>query len=186
MLNFCVSYRPSCYLLVISISMTFCGCTTKPSSTTAPATDVVAAGPAGTTGQNADPANQDSDLPPELQNAATFNPATTLDQKSVQESDFYQINKSTLDEKEKRDAAWIEQERLEGSVLAHKKSEEDALQRKIKEENDAFEKDRQLKNEKILKNKNTENDEEQKAADEVKKMPTISDDELNWKALDHH
>ena len=182
--HFRESGRHSYFLMLLSLSVPFSACATKPQAAPpAPASDVVSAAPAdGTTTAVA----ADADLPPDLQNYGKFDPAATLDPKSIQESDFYQINKSTLDDKANLDAAWAEQDRLESSVKNHKKETDDATLKKAKDESDAIERDRQLKVENAKKNKNTEDDEERKAAEEVKKLPTISDDELNWKALDHH
>ena len=183
--HFCESGRHSYFLMLLALSLPFSSaCATKPNDAhPVPTSDVVSAALAGgpTPAVTVDP-----DLPADLQNYGKFDPAATLDPKAIQESDFYQINKSTLDDKAKLDAAWAEQDRLESSVKNHKKETDDAQQKKAQEESDAIERDRQLKVENTKKNKSTEDDEQKKAAEEVKKMPTISEDELNWKALDHH
>lgn len=179
---------PKSSLLLLSIlTLPMAACTTKPAA--APADVIVPIGSAADSGstspaEGVDKAATDSDLPPELQNAGSFNPAASLDQNTIKNGDFYQINKTMQDEQVKRDAAWVEQDRLESSVLAHKKAEDAARLKKIQDDEKAIELDRQSKSSKSKIDK--ESEEERKAAEEVSKMPTISDDELNWKALEHH
>jgi type IV secretory pathway VirB10-like protein len=168
-------------LTILSILSLWTACST-PQKNTPPPSDPVSAQPT----QAATTPPTDDTLPPELQNAKSFDPATTLDPQTVKDGDFYQVNKSIQDDKAALDAAWAEQNRIENVLNAAKEETEKSKLKNAKDEEEKLARQRQLEIDNYEKNKDKQNEEERNAADEVKKMPTISDDELNWKALDHH
>lgn len=124
------------------------------------------------------------ELPDELKDAHTFDPAKTLDQKTVEESDFYQIKKSVEENKANLDAAWREQDRLETSVKASKVEEERQKALKAQREEEEREKQRQKEIEAFEKGKEKRAKEAKEAEEEINKLPTISKDEIMWQGIE--
>lgn len=153
-------------------------CTTPKTANSSMSQDVVApaAPPKG--------AYVDQDIPEELKNADQFDPATTLDRSIVEQSDFYQIKKSVEDNKKALDAAWKEQERIEASINAQKAEEQRQKALAAKAEEEERERQRQIAIKEFEKNKQKRAKEELEAIEEVKKLPTISRDEVKWQGLE--
>lgn len=72
--------------------------------------------------------NTSEELPPELLDAQRFDPVTTMDQKTIQESDFYQIKQSVEQNKNALDEGWKEQDRVEALIKATDKAAEEKNQ----------------------------------------------------------
>jgi type IV secretory pathway VirB10-like protein len=126
----------------------------------------------------------DPNLPPELQDVEHFDPATTIDQKTVEQSEFYKAKKDAEASKAQVDAVWKIQDDQE-SLMRKKKEDEDRKrqeelkkedlrkqesQRRAVDDHKRFAKERRLN--------------EKRARSMVKKMPTISRDEMEWKGLE--
>lgn len=163
--------------LVIS-TLAFYSCTSTKKDAKAVSTEPVAAGSAST------PSASQEDLPPELRDAQSFDPAASLDQKTVQESDFYQIKKSVEENKAALDAAWREQDRLENNVRAAQAEVEKQKALNAKKEEEEREKQRLKDVEEFEKNKAKRAKEEKAADEEIQKLPSISKDEIMWQGIE--
>jgi hypothetical protein len=163
--------------LVIS-SLVFYSCTSTKKDGKASSDEPVAAGVPSSQG-----AGQE-DLPSELRDVQTFDPAASLDQKTVLESDFYQIKKSVEENKAALDAAWHEQDRLESNVRAAKAEVEKQKALNAKKEEEEREKKRLKDIEEFEKNKAKRAKEEKAAEEEIKKLPSISKDEVMWEGIE--
>lgn len=126
----------------------------------------------------------EDDLPPELKDVDKFDPATTLDEKQIQDSDFYKVKKDVESKKEALDKEWKSQDQLDGDV---KKAKEDEERRK-KEEQKAEDEAREQKRQEMIKNYGSQSKkrahEERIARDRAAKLPTISKEEVNWNGLE--
>jgi hypothetical protein len=165
-------------VILTVITLTHSGCTSNKTSSTTP-TDPVNAG-SNTSSQDANA----GDLPPELSDAQRFDPASTLDPKVVQESDFYQIKQSVEQNKAALDATWKEQDRLENSVKTSATQEEDKKAALLKAEEEERERQRQKQVEAFEKSKDQRAKDEKKAKEAAEKLPGISNEEVNWKGLE--
>ncbi len=128
--------------------------------------------------------NTSEELPPELRDAQRFDPVTTMDQKTIQESDFYQIKQSVEQNKNALDEGWKEQDRVEALIKATDKAAEEKKSAAAKAEEDERERQRLEAIKDFDKNKDKRAKEEEKANDDVKKLPTINRNEENWKGLE--
>lgn len=175
MINLRKSIHQSLLMSLMASALIYTGCTTTKKSPTG-SKDVVAG--------SADATLSNEDIPVELKDAQSFDPATTLEQSVVQESDFYQIKKSVEENKQTLEAAWKEQERLEASVRAANAEEEKKKAIAAKQEEEERERQRQIAIAEFEKNKEKQAKEEKAALDEVKKLPTISNEEVMWNGLE--
>jgi hypothetical protein len=160
--------------------MSLSSCTTTKSSSQGTATqDIVATGHNQGTGPDSN-----EDLPVELKDAQRFDPATTLDPKIIQESDFYQVKQSIEQNRAALDAGWREQERMENSVKSATSAEAQrkATQEKVEEEE--RERQRQKQIEAYERSKDQRSKDDQKASEDAEKLPTIKNNEVNWKGLE--
>ena len=107
-----------------------------------------------------------------------------MDQKTIQESDFYQIKQSVEQNKNALDEGWKEQDRVEALIKATDKAAEDKKSAAAKAEEDERERQRLEAIKDFDKNKDKRAKEEEKANDDVKKLPTINRNEENWKGLE--
>lgn len=126
----------------------------------------------------------DGELPAELRDTEQFDPATTLDEKQVQDSDFYKVRKEVDSTKPHVDQEWKAQDQLEDSVRKAKEEEELRKKEELKKEEESREKARleSIKNHESNAKKRAHD--ERVAKDRVAKMPTISADELQWSGLE--
>jgi hypothetical protein len=124
------------------------------------------------------------ELPEELRDAHKYDPAATLDTATVQESDFFQIRKSVDENKAALDSAWREQEQLENRVKSAKTIEEQRRAAEAKRQEEELERKRQQEVAEFEKNKSKRAKEAQDAEDAMKKLPTISKDEIMWQGLE--
>jgi multimeric flavodoxin WrbA len=131
-----------------------------------------------------DGSQSNEDLPVELRDAQKFDPASTLDPKVVQESDFYQIKQSIEQNKAALDAEWKEQERMENSVKSAKSAEDQRKMETAKAEDEERERQRQKDIETYEKSKDQRTKDEQKTIDDAEKLPSIKNNEVNWKGLE--
>lgn len=176
MIKFHQSIQKSILIALMTSSLATVACTTgkKP----LPRNDVVTA-----SGSQVDAASNE-EIPAELRDAHAFDPATTLDQATIKESDFYQIKKSIEENQPALDAAWKEQERLESSLKAANAEVEKKKALSAKAEEEERERQRQIAITDFEKNKEKRAKEEQQADEEIKKLPTISKDEVMWQGLE--
>ncbi len=129
-------------------------------------------------------ASEDSDLPPELRDADKFDPATTLDEKQVQDSDFYQVRKEVEGKKAHVDQEWKAQDQLEDSVRKTKEDEERKKKEDQKKEEESREKARLESVKNFNANAKKRAHDERVARDRVAKMPTITKEEMMWNGLE--
>jgi multimeric flavodoxin WrbA len=163
---------------LIASSLTFYSCTSTKKTGATGANDPVA------TDASAAAKGSGEDLPEELKDALNYDPATSLDAKTVEESDFYQIKKSVEENKANLDAAWREQERMESSVKAAKQESEKQKALKAKQEEEERDKQRLKEIEEFEKNTERRAKEAKAAEDEISKLPTISKDEIMWQGIE--
>jgi hypothetical protein len=157
------------------VAITLAACTTtNPSANPSGGTDPV----------SGDATTSTDELPAELKDAQKFDPAATLDPKVVQESDFYQIRQSIEQNKAALDAGWKEQERIEASVKSTAAQEEARKAALAKAEEEERERQRQKQIEAYESTKDQRAKDEIKAQEAAKKLPGISNEEVNWKGLE--
>ncbi len=173
-----IKSRSSILSCLIISTLAFYSCTATKKDGAKASSDPVTAG-----ASNSQTGSQE-DLPAELKDAQSFDPADSLDQKTVQESDFYQIKKSVEENKAALDAAWREQDRLESQVRAAKADVEKQKALTTKQEEEAREKQRLKDVEEFEKNKTKRLKEEKAAEEEIQRLPTISKDEVMWEGLE--
>ncbi len=131
-----------------------------------------------------DKAVGDTSLPPELRDAQTFDPAASLDQKSIEESDFYKVKKEAESAKTKVDAEWKAQDEQESALRKAKEEEEKRKKEELKKEDERKEESRKRAVNEYKKYAKERAQKERRAAEMVKKMPTISQEEVNWNGLE--
>ncbi len=166
---------------LIASSLTFYSCTSTKKTGATGANDPVAS---DASDASAAAKGSGEDLPEELKDALNYDPATSLDTKTVEESDFYQIKKSVEENKANLDAAWREQERMESSVKAAKQESEKQKALKAKQEEEERDKQRLKEIEEFEKNTERRAKEAKAAEDEISKLPTISKDEVMWQGIE--
>jgi hypothetical protein len=167
-------------LSLVSVSLAMSGCT---STKTKSAEDPVAASAEApkteeTTGV------VDASLPPELQDAHKFDPATTIDQETLKNSDFYQVKREVEVSKSALDAEWKAQDALEQSVIKAKEDEEKRKALEQAKEDEAKEEARLKATKDYEANQQKRMKEEQEAMRKVATMPTISEKDVNWNGLE--
>ena len=165
-------------LLAALIGFSSASCTTSHSKKPA-GTEAVSA-----QNQELDDPTALQDIPAELRDAHKFDPASTLDQKTVQESDFYKIKQSIESNRAVLEAAWKEQERIEASVRSSLTAENQHKAALAKQEEEDRERKRQLAIEDFENNKDRRAKDASDADEEVKKLPTIKKSEVLWKGLE--
>ena len=124
------------------------------------------------------------DLPPELRDASTFDPATTLDAETVKQSDFYQVRQKTEADRAAVDAAWKAQE-VRDEALRKAREDEERKKRDEKLREEAI--NEQTRQESIHNYKKTAAQrlrDRQDAERAVKKMPTITHEDVMWNGLE--
>lgn len=129
-------------------------------------------------------ASADNDLPPELREAEKFDPATTLDEKQVQESDFYKVRKDVESKKGTLDQEWKAQDQLDSEVRKAKEDEERRKKEEQKKEEEEREKARQESVKSYNSNSKKRAHQERVARDNAAKLPTISHEEVMWNGLE--
>lgn len=165
-------------ILLAALAAFVTGSCTSTKSTAPKPGDLVEANPA----LSSEPELQD--VPEELRFALRFDPAQTLDPKTVEESEFYQIKKAIEQNRSIIEAAWKEQEAIEARVRAAideekmqkaeiARQEEAELNRKRKNAADEYERTKDLRAKY-----------EKEANERAKKLPTISRDYEVWKGLE--
>jgi hypothetical protein len=164
--------------LIVPLALISCT-STKSGSQGAPTGDIVTA-----SDTNTSQGNTNEDLPVELKDAQRFDPALTLDPKVVQESDFYQIKQSIEQNRAALDAGWREQERMENSVKAANSAEDQRKSAAAKAEEEERERLRQKQIEAYERSKDQRAKDEQKASENAEKLPSIKNNEVNWKGLE--
>lgn len=165
-------------LLAVLIGFSSASCTTSHSKKPA-GTEAVSA-----QNQESDDPTALQDIPAELRDAHKFDPASTLDQKTVQESDFYKIKQSIESNRAVLEAAWKEQERIEASVRSSLTAENQHKAAVAKQEEEDRERKRQLAIEEFETNKDRRAKDVSDADEEMKKLPTIKKSEVLWKGLE--
>ncbi|MCX6119566.1 MAG: hypothetical protein NT027_18675 [Proteobacteria bacterium] len=126
----------------------------------------------------------DMSLPPELRDVATFDPAATLDKDLVEESDFYKVKKEAEVTKSKLDVEWKAQDEQEQAIRKQKDDEEKMRQEELKKEEERKEESRKRSIEEYKKYTEDRRRNEKRAAALVKKMPTISKEDIEWNGLE--
>lgn len=134
--------------------------------------------------QQAPVSEADKDLPPELRNVESFDPATTLDEKQVQETDFYQVRKEVESNRAALDKEWQAQEQLDGSIRKAKQEAELRKKDDERKEKEAIEKARQEAIKNYNANANKRARQERIERDRAAKLPTISKEEVMWNGLE--
>lgn len=126
----------------------------------------------------------DSNLPPELQNVDEFDPAATIDAEAVKGSDFYEVKKTVENNKSALENEWKSQDEQEEAVKKAKEAE----RLKREQEQAAEEKAREQARLNAVKDHKTSEALRKKYMREanarVKKMPTITKQELLWNGLE--
>jgi hypothetical protein len=178
--SFQKSLTQSIIVAALMIPMNLTSCTsTKSGSQEAPSGDVVSA-----SALNTPQGQTNEDLPLELKDAQRFDPAVTLDPKVIQESDFYQIKQSIEQNRAALDAGWREQERMENSVKDANSAEAQRKAAAAKAEEEERKRQRQKQIEAYEKSKDQRAKDEQKASENAEKLPSIKNNEVNWKGLE--
>jgi hypothetical protein len=126
----------------------------------------------------------DQSLPPELRDAQSFDPASSLDQKAIEESDFYKAKKEAESAKIKVDEEWKAQDELDSNIRKSKEEQEKRKQEELKKEDERKEESRKRAVNEYSKYAKERAQKERKTAEMVKKMPTISEEEVNWNGLE--
>lgn len=126
----------------------------------------------------------DQDLPPELRNADNYDPAASIDAESIKSSDFYQVKKSVESNRASLDSEWKAQDEQEEAVRKAKEAEKAQKEAVEQEEQKAAEEARlqAIKEYKSSAKKRAKYIHE--ANEKVKKMPTISREEVLWNGLE--
>lgn len=158
------------YVSVLMASLMSMRCATKKSSDEVK--EPVAAAPS---------AAADENLPPELREAHKFDPAAELDAKGT---DFDEVRKNVQANASAIDAEWKAQEQLEDSVRKSKEDEELRKKEEQKKEEAEREQARLEATKNYKANAARRAREEREAREEVKKMPTISKEEVMWNGLE--
>lgn len=125
-----------------------------------------------------------SGLPPELRNVDGYDPATSIDSESVKNSDFYQVKKAVESNRVNLDNEWKAQDAQEEAV---KKAKEDEKQRQLdqqKKEEAERAAQREEANKAYNKNAAKQARYTKEANERVKKLPTISKEEVLWNGLE--
>lgn len=126
----------------------------------------------------------DHDLPPELRDAGSFDPATTLDAQEVQETDFYKVRKEVDDKRAHLDAEWKAQDQLDNDVRKAKEEADRRDKEQMKKEEEEREKSRLEAVKNFGANSKKRAREERIARDRAAKLPTISKEEVMWNGLE--
>jgi hypothetical protein len=126
----------------------------------------------------------DGDLPVELRNAENYDPASSIDKATIETSDFNEVKKEVELNRGNIDKEWKAQNDLEESVKKAKEAEKLKKEEEEKKESKAREEARL----KAIKEYNVNKPKEKKYIKEanarVKKMPTITKEEVLWNGLE--
>ena len=126
----------------------------------------------------------DTTLPPELQNAQNFDPASTIDPNAVKNSDFFQVKKEAETNRTNLEKDWKMQDDQEESVKKAKEAEKLKQDQDQKKDDEAREESR-MKSVKEHKSSAAQRARFMREAnDRVKKMPTITKQEIQWNGLE--
>lgn len=126
----------------------------------------------------------DHDLPPELRDTETFDPATTLDAQQVQESDFYKVRKEVDDKRAHLEAEWKAQDQLDNDVRKAKEEQLRLEKEQMKKDEEEREKSRLEAIKNFGANAKKRARDERIARDRAAKLPTISNEEVMWNGLE--
>ena len=164
-------------LIVLGSQVSFMSCTST--SDAKKVQDPVSGSGVGADGKPVDP-----NLPDELKDAESFDPAAHLDANGPSAGDFNEVKKEIESTKASLDAEWKAQEDRENAIKLKKDEEKKKREMEIKAEEQKQEEARLKSIKEYEKTSKMRVQWEEEAQKQVAKMPTISDKDLMWSGLE--